>query len=85
MDTSLVGQMTAQLMESLADRHDNDEATLRTVLIVCEVDYPDSTTLQISASDDRPWVQQAFVEEVATYMERRREELERDRTEQDDD
>lgn len=76
MDTSLVGHMTGRLMDQLDEAHDSEEAKLRTVLIVCEIDYPTGTHLHMSCSDDRPWAQQAFAQEVADIICRRRDQLE---------
>lgn len=70
MDAGALGTFTAQTMEHIEDRF-GDEATLRIVAIVAEVDVGDATEILVTSDDDRPWVQLAFLQEGVNSLEAR--------------
>lgn len=81
-DLSHLGLKAAELMEHIASVYGED-AEVRTVLLCVEVDTGDATEI-VTAGDDRPWLQVAFLEETLATVEARRSELELADEEDDD-
>lgn len=61
IESTPVGSLAMRFMELLGETYDED-ATVRTVAIVAEVDTPDSSEVLVVCDDDRRWVQLAFLE-----------------------
>jgi hypothetical protein len=60
METAALGTFVARIMEQIEDQFD-DDAKIRTVAVVVEVDTGDATCFRIACDDDRPWVQMEFL------------------------
>jgi hypothetical protein len=85
IDTSLLGQMAAEVMGELEAQYDADKFKIRTVAIVVEMDSPETGSFVVRCSDDRPWSQRAFLDEAIEMIDRRRElEWQRIRDQDDD-
>jgi hypothetical protein len=74
VDTTLLGQITANTMEKIADLFDGETFHIRTVALVVEVDSPEAGKLVIECSDDRPWVLGALLNEAWESVNRMRQE-----------
>lgn len=74
IDTTLLGHMTAITMDDIAEHFVDDDQTIRTVMIIVEVDSPTAGEFVIRSTDDRPWVQEAFLDEAARVIARMRDE-----------
>lgn len=72
MNVQRLGQLVAEAMEQI-EAHYGDTATFRTAALIVELDLPDSTELLVTATDDRPWCQIAFLDEALASLERRRD------------
>lgn len=70
IDTSMLGEIAAEAMERIAADF-GDAATIRTVAIIAEIDVHDATHFYVASSDDRPWMQMAFLEQGIENIENR--------------
>jgi hypothetical protein len=70
MDAGSLGMFTAAVMEQIEERF-GDEAVLRTVAVVAEVDTGPATEILVTCDDDRPWMQIAFLHEAVDSLEAR--------------
>jgi hypothetical protein len=68
VDTSRVGLLAAELMESIAEEH-GDDVELGVVAVVVEIDIPPSTDeeygatlIEMRCSDKRRWIQAGLFE-----------------------
>jgi hypothetical protein len=74
MDTTKVGRVAADLMESMAQRYGEEEVEVGEVLVVVELSHPpgaetdfeESTQVVYRCSDSRGWVQRGLLEEAAS-------------------
>ncbi len=74
IDTTLVGQVAAELMEQVSEQF-GDEASVHTVAVVVDVHHPegeegDSTTITCACSDPRAWAQAGLLDFAARLVER---------------
>jgi hypothetical protein len=61
LDTTKLGQLAAELMDSLAEAYEDDEgAEIGTVAIVVEIEGPGWTGVDYRSTDQRRWVQEGF-------------------------
>ena len=75
-DTQAIGILASHAMEEVAERF-GDDATLLTVALVIEVESADgSTDTLVTATDDRLWVQAAFLKEGVHALDREMDRLE---------
>lgn len=64
MDMMMLGQLTADLMEQTDEAFDDkDDAAVRTVMLLVEIDTAETTYFRVVCNDDRPWFQLAYLEE----------------------
>lgn len=77
ISTTLLGQLSAQVMESIEERFD-EPFEIRTCAIVVEIDSPKAGQLIAKCSDDRPWVLSAFLAEAIDAIDSMRTELQRE-------
>lgn len=63
IDTSPLGQLCAQMMESIADRY-VDPYEIRTCAIVVEIDSPKRSEFVVRCTDDRAWIIEAVLHEA---------------------
>ena len=68
METAALGTFVAQLMEQIENQFD-DDAQIRTVAVVVEVDTGDATHFRVACDDDRPWVQMEFLGQARDTLE----------------
>ena len=77
-DLNELAQLSGKLIDKIDDLY-GDQAILRTIMIIVEVDVGDDDTHLIRfSSDDRAWVQERFLELVLDETERKRENVEDD-------
>ena len=67
-DLNKLARMAADLMEKIEESYGSD-VELRTIAIAVEVDAPRSTHCIINCSDDRSWVQAAFLERALDVVD----------------
>lgn len=63
LDTTLLGRLTAEVMESVADMFE-DDYHVRTCALIVEVDSPKRGQIIVRCSDDRPWLLEALLHEA---------------------
>jgi hypothetical protein len=68
VDTAVLADLCASAVEAV-DRDWGDTYTIRTAALIIEIDSPKQGQLIIRASDDRPWVQRAFLEEAVDVID----------------
>ena len=74
-DTQAIGILASHAMEMVAEQF--ADTTVRTVALVFEVESADgSTDTVVTATDDRLWVQAAFLKEGVHTLERELDRLE---------
>ena len=66
MDSSVIAQLTASLMDDLDDDLEARESTISSAAVVVELQNPDgSTAIGFKCTDNRAWFQAAFLEAAA--------------------
>jgi hypothetical protein len=70
-DLNELAQLSGKLIDKIDDLY-GDQASLRTIMIIVEIDVGDDDThLLRFSSDDRAWVQERFLELVLDELENR--------------
>jgi hypothetical protein len=69
MNTQPLGVLCARALEMLGDRYEGD-ALVRTAALVIEVEHGEEQETLVTATDDRLWVQVAFLREGVVVLER---------------
>jgi hypothetical protein len=86
IDTSRLGQLTAKLMENIAERFENVEnAAIGDVAVVVEVDTPAASVFWWDCTDDRYWVTAALFSEAIDSIDAIREQMGRAELESDEE
>jgi hypothetical protein len=70
MDTTPLGLFVTKVMEQVGESFD-DDAEIRTVGVLVEVDTGDATHIMATCDDDRPWVQIEFLHQAIYSLESR--------------
>lgn len=69
IDTGPLGILCAKVMDEVASEFGED-ATVRTIALVVEVDRADSTWMLVRSTDDRLWVQRALLDEGIAFIDK---------------
>lgn len=64
VDTTTIGQVTAELMDTIDRDYPDDDVTVRTVIVVAELHTPESTFVMYRCSDERTWIQRGLLAEA---------------------
>lgn len=68
MDLNDIAVYAAQVIEDMAGQFGED-AVVRGIMVVLDVEHNDSTVTVVSCDDDRQWIQLAFLEEAQATVE----------------
>jgi hypothetical protein len=80
MDSPVIGELCLRIMERVDAKY-GDEAVVRDVALIVEIDGRDATFIEVACSDDRPRNQRSLLEAGLDWIDDRLEvliELERD-------
>jgi hypothetical protein len=67
IDGMPLGELTAEVMESLDEAYGED-CHISMGLVAVEVDLGDQTKIYVRATDERAWVLEKFLEEALDYI-----------------
>lgn len=68
VDTTTVGVLVADLVESMAAEYAKDDVRIGTVAVVVEVEGENWTWVRYRCSDPRGWVQEGFFQAAAAAV-----------------
>ena len=73
IDATKLGQLTAEVMETLSDEFDEaDGYSIRTAVVIAEVDSPTASRFWWKCSDDRIWLLEKLLDETLDEIDRLR-------------